>query len=115
MGASKVEMYENGVGAANLPPMTGMLVGGRMSKSSHPAFLRAMTELVSRVAERPIAFELPFATRTKAEMVRTLREDGLTKLANATVSCIHFPLARSMTRMRFCSRQPPHFDAAFSP
>jgi len=92
VGASTVELYENGVGAVNLPPMTGMLLGGRMSKSSHPAFVRAMGDLVSRVAERPIAFELPFATRTKAEMVRALQEDGLAKLANATVSCVHFPL-----------------------
>ncbi len=90
--ASTVEVYENGVGAINLPLMAGMQVGGRSSRSSHPAFLRHMTDLVSLVAERPVSFELPFRDQTKAELVRSLREDGLERLARDTVSCAHYPL-----------------------
>ncbi len=88
-GAERVEVYENGVGAANLPPMTGMWVGGRSTKGCHPHFLRLMGELASRVAERKVGFVLPFADRTKAQTVHTLIEDGLERLAFDTVSCVH--------------------------
>ena len=91
-GAEKVEVYENGVGAMNLPLMVGMQVGGRSSRSAHPAFLRHMGHLASLVAERPISFDLPFRGHTKAEVVRALAEDGLQGLAQATVSCVHYPM-----------------------
>jgi hypothetical protein len=90
-GASKIEVYENGVGAINLPPMTGMLVGGRCSRASHPEFLRRMTALVTHIGERPITLELPFREKTKGELVRSLSEDRLEDVANSTVSCVHFP------------------------
>jgi len=91
-GASRVEVYESGVGAINLPLMSGMQVGGRSSRGCHPGFLRDMTELVSLVAQRPIPFELSFRQNTKAEVVRTLAEDSLEHLASDTVSCTHYPL-----------------------
>ena len=87
-----MEVYENGAGVINLPLMTGMQVGGRSSKSCHPVFLRHMTSLLSLVAERTITFELPFRSRTKAEVVQALAEDGLGQLARDTVSCVHYPM-----------------------
>ena len=92
VGASEVEVYENGVGALNLPLMAGMQVGGRSSRSSHPRFLRYMGQLVSLVAGRDISFALPFSGWTKAESVRALAEDGFRALACDTVSCVHYPL-----------------------
>lgn len=96
-GSDQVEVYENGIGAMNLPPMAGMLVGGRATKGCHPEFLRLMGRLVSHVAERPVSFELPYRFSTKAEMVRGLADDGLSELAFSTVSCVHFPLRRPGT------------------
>ena len=92
VGATEVEVYESGVGAINLPLMTGMLIGGHATKGCHPEFLRLMGELVSHVAERRIAFVLPFQTYTKAEVVGMLTEQNLAVLANATVSCASYPL-----------------------
>jgi hypothetical protein len=91
-GVDSVEVYENGVGIINLPTMTGMLVGGRATKSAHPEFFRRMSELISTVAERPICFDLPFRSKTKAQLVKTLAGDGaLIRLALSSVSCVHYP------------------------
>jgi len=91
-GGSDVEVYESGVGALNLPPMAGMVSGGRTTKGCHPEFLRMMSDIVSDVAERRITFSLPFKEMTKAQVVTALGEDGLSSLASETVSCVHFPL-----------------------
>jgi 7-cyano-7-deazaguanine synthase in queuosine biosynthesis len=91
-GSADVEVYESGVGAINLPPMAGMVSGGRATKGCHPQFLRLMSEIVSRVAKRRITFSLPFRTATKAEVVRVFAEDDLSQLAAETVSCVHYPL-----------------------
>jgi 7-cyano-7-deazaguanine synthase in queuosine biosynthesis len=90
-GADRVEIYESGIGAVNLPLVEDM-TGWRTTRSAHPNFLRLMSELVSLVVGRPIRFELPFLHRTKAEMVSVLVEDGLINLALGTVSCIMHPL-----------------------
>ncbi|MFO0837745.1 MAG: 7-cyano-7-deazaguanine synthase [Phycisphaerae bacterium] len=94
-GASKIELYESGVGALNLPPMAGMLVGGRSTRHCHPEFLRRMGLLASHVVGRPITYELPFVDRTKAEVVRTLKSQRLKDLAELTFSCPHYPLFRA--------------------
>jgi hypothetical protein len=90
-GASEVEIYENGVGALNLPLMSGMLVGGKTTRGAHPQFLERMGRLVTRVVGRPIRFVLPFSDRTKAEVVKTLSLEGLEEVARQTVSCVHYP------------------------
>lgn len=95
-GSQSVEVFESGVGAVNLPLMAGM-VGSKATKGSHPHFLRLMSRLLSLVAGREITFRLPFLDRTKAEVVRTLAEDGLGEVARSTASCVHYPL-REATR-----------------
>jgi len=101
-GSSVVEMYENGVGVINLPLMHGMATGARTTKSSHPRFVRLMTDLVSRVAERRIDYSLPHRSRTKAEIVRALFEDSLADVALETVSCVHYPLRRKAKQCGYC-------------
>jgi hypothetical protein len=64
-----------------------------------------MGQLVSLVADRPIAFDLPFREQTKAEMVRALADDGLGELALQTVSCAHFPL-RTPSPAKQCGTCP---------
>jgi 7-cyano-7-deazaguanine synthase in queuosine biosynthesis len=88
---SEIEIYENGIGVLNLPPMTGMLWGGRATRCN-PSFLRMMGELVTAVAGQKVVYSLPFKWWTKAEMVRHLEELGLASLIDDTVSCVHFPL-----------------------
>ncbi|WP_428312764.1 7-cyano-7-deazaguanine synthase [Hydrocarboniphaga sp.] len=84
-----IEVFENGVGAINLPLMTGMLAGGLATRGAHPTFLKLMSQLASAVAEKPIRYSLPFATQTKAEMLVPLKAQGLADWAQLSRSCVH--------------------------
>ncbi|MBI3467979.1 MAG: 7-cyano-7-deazaguanine synthase [Planctomycetes bacterium] len=90
LGASAVEVYESGIGAVNLPLMTGMW-GSKATKGSHPKFLALMSRLLTLTADRAITLKLPFLFKTKAEVVKALRDEDLVDLANETVSCVHYP------------------------
>ena len=72
LGVTKVELFENGVGVINFPPMMGMVFGALSTRGCQPIFLRRMSELCSAVMEEEICFELPFANSTKAEVLRSL-------------------------------------------
>jgi len=89
-GQQVVEMFESGIGAINLPLMAGM-VGAKTTKSAHPKFLRLMSRLASLVADDDVEFCLPFHNKTKGELVRSLRENGLEQLAIQSASCVHYP------------------------
>ena len=102
LGATEVEMFESGIGAINLPLMSGM-VGSKATRSSHPEFLRLISRLLSLAAGRGIALTLPFLNHTKGEVVRTLATDGLHEMARQTVSCVHSPLRnRGPKQCGFC-------------
>ena len=103
VGVSVVEMYESGIGAINIPLLAG-LTGAKTTRSSHPEFLRQMTEIVSLIAQRPIAFHLPFAKQTKAQVVSVLKSHCLEDLAVATASCSSFPLREKYAKQcGYCS------------
>ena len=85
----QIDVFENGVGAINLPLMAGMLAGGLATRGAHPTFLRLMSRIASAVAERNVFYSLPFSEKTKAEMLAPLREHGLQKWAESSRSCVH--------------------------
>jgi hypothetical protein len=91
-GARCVELFENGIGALNVPLMTGMLSGGLATRGAHPTFLRLMSELVSLVAQRQIDYVLPFRGFTKAEMVRGAAANDLGGWLLDSRSCVHSSL-----------------------
>jgi 7-cyano-7-deazaguanine synthase in queuosine biosynthesis len=88
-----VEVYESGVGAVNLPLVSGS-PGWQTTRSTNPEFLRLMGELVSHVNDGKVCYRLPFLDRTKGEMARGLAQRGLSDLALKSVSCIMHPLRR---------------------
>lgn len=90
-GQRAVEVFESGVGAINLPLMSGM-VGPKATRSSHPGFLRRVSELVSLVADTEVEFTLPFKDRTKGELVKALAASQLRAFAAMSASCVHFPI-----------------------
>jgi 7-cyano-7-deazaguanine synthase in queuosine biosynthesis len=90
-GQQRVEMFESGVGAINLPLMAGM-VGPKATRGSHPEFLRRMSKLTSLIAGNELQFALPFEERTKGEVVKALADSGLKTLADASASCVHYPI-----------------------
>lgn len=92
-GLSEIEIYENGVGAVNLPLTHGSGVGGRTTRSAHPTFLRRMSQLVTQAAGRNISYKLPFHNFTKAELISILDSSkDLKTIGQNTVSCAKFPL-----------------------
>jgi len=96
-GQKSVELFESGIGAINLPLMSGM-VGSKATRSSHPEFLRLMSRLVSLVADREFEFTLPFFGNTKGEVTRRLSDLDLQELAILTASCVGFPLRQSKAK-----------------
>jgi hypothetical protein len=91
-GGRHVEVLESGIGAINVPLMAGM-TGSRATRNCHPEFLLRMSRLASLVCGEEMTFRLPFFNRTKGEMVRAIREAGLSDLAQDTISCAHYPLS----------------------
>jgi 7-cyano-7-deazaguanine synthase in queuosine biosynthesis len=88
-----IEMFENGVGAINLPLMTGMLGSGLATRGAHPTFLRHMSTLASLVLNRKITFELPFYKLTKGEVLRSISSvPGIGEWLQLSNSCIHTSL-----------------------
>ncbi|HLX61138.1 MAG TPA: 7-cyano-7-deazaguanine synthase [Planctomycetota bacterium] len=98
-GAERIEVYESGVGAVNLPLTIGMMLGSATTRSCHPGFLRKMSEIGSVICERPVKFTLPWIALTKAEVVRGLKDDRLDELAVSSVSCAHYPLHEKPARV----------------
>jgi 7-cyano-7-deazaguanine synthase in queuosine biosynthesis len=88
----QIEVFENGVGAINLPLMAGMLTGGLATRGAHPSFLRLMSQIATAVAERRLVYSLPFAEKTKAEMLAPLLARGLQEWAASSRSCVHTSL-----------------------
>ncbi len=91
--ASEVEVFESGVGSVNYPLVPGP-ADYRTTRSTHPNFLRQLSALVSHVNDAAVKYVLPFADKTKAEMVSMLKPLGLEELARQSVSCIIHPLRR---------------------
>jgi len=87
-----IDIFENGVGAVNLPLMTGMLGNGLSTRGAHPSFLSLMSQLVSEVAGAPIRYALPFANQTKGEMLTPLKRHNLANWLQLSRSCVHTSL-----------------------
>jgi len=85
-----MEVFENGVGAINLPLMSGMLGTCLATRGAHPSFLRLMSVFCAQVTEQKILFTLPFLSATKAEMLQRFRDNAsLITWAQNTRSCVH--------------------------
>jgi hypothetical protein len=88
-GVDELRVYENGVGALNLP-YSGAQLGAQSSRAMHPATLNAAGSLLSLVFDRQFLVANPFALRTKGELCRSLSSESY-GLINHTVSCDRFP------------------------
>jgi len=89
-GLDGLVIYENGVGAINLPH-THAQVGVHLTRATNPAALERLGDLVSAVIERSFRFELPFLFDTKACMCARLPSRAFGELLGSTISCDGFP------------------------
>lgn len=94
LAATKVEVFESGVGSINFPLVSGP-ADYRTTRSTHPHFLRLISALVAHINDAPVEYVLPFSGQTKAEMAARLRDLGLEELARKSISCIVHPLRRN--------------------
>ena len=88
--ADTLWVYENGVGALNLP-INATQLGVDSYRGVHPRSLMMAEDLFSLVLERPIQIENPFLFHTKAELCMALQPAGLVNAIQETVSCDGFP------------------------
>jgi hypothetical protein len=86
MGQRILSVYENGVGAINLP-YRASAVGLDHSRSVHPLTLLMVSDIVSEIIGEKFQVKNPFLFWTKAEMCRKLAEDKRSDLPALTMSC----------------------------
>jgi hypothetical protein len=89
-GGDELRVYENGIGAINLPYTDGQL-GGQSTRAMHPSTIRKMSLFVRHVLARQFDIKMPFQFHTKGDLCRALDSVGLAPLAARTVSCDGFP------------------------
>jgi 7-cyano-7-deazaguanine synthase in queuosine biosynthesis len=82
----KLYIYENGIGAINLP-YRASAVGLDHSRSVHPLTLLMVSELVSELIGEDFRIHNPFLFWTKAQMCQELAKNGRTDLPSLTMSC----------------------------
>lgn len=86
MGQRVLCVYENGIGAINLP-YRASAVGLDHSRSVHPLTLLRVSDVVSELLEEKFQVRNPFLFWTKAEMCKALADDGRSDLPLRTKSC----------------------------
>src|SRR5579864_2434155 len=72
-GAETLAVYENGIGAINLP-QAATQYGAQNSRATHPRALSAVQQLVRNASGRPFAIDLPHLFMTKAQMCALLAD-----------------------------------------
>jgi len=86
MGQRVLCVYENGIGAINLP-YRASAVGLDHSRSVHPLTLLMVSDVVSELLGEEFGVKNPFLFWTKAKMCKALAEDGRNDLPPLTMSC----------------------------
>ena len=88
--ADTLHVFENGVGALNLP-LNGTQLGTDNYRGVHPRSLCMVEELFESILGESIHIDNPCVFATKAQMCRSLPAAGLAGVARETVSCDGYP------------------------
>lgn len=101
--SSALSLYENGIGAMNLP-YDHSQIGTDNARAVHPRVLREVGELLSLVADKPFSIQNHCIYKTKAEM---LQHSAISRVGEAiplTFSCDGFPVrAKARAQCGFCT------------
>lgn len=101
-GSSELSVFENGVGAINLP-YTRASGGADHTRSMHPTHLLNMSRFLSKLFDTPFYIKNPFQWYTKGAMVAEVKQLGVIDLAVQTVSCDGFPLRKHTRQCGRCT------------
>ena len=88
--ADTLHVFENGVGALNLP-LNGTQLGTDNYRGVHPRSLCMVEAFFESILGESIHIDDPCMFATKAEMCRSLPAAGLAGVARETVSCDGYP------------------------
>jgi len=102
MGQRQLFIYENGVGAINLP-YSKATVGLDHSRSVNPLTLLMVSDLVSELIGEEFKVKNPFLFSTKAQMCSALAQDHTHKLVSSTVSCDSRYRKKDFFQCGYCS------------
>jgi hypothetical protein len=92
---STLHIYENGIGALNLP-FRPAEVGVDHSRAVHPISFLKMAALVSNLLDSAFTFVNPFLFHTKAEICAPLRGTPAEAIVQTTISCDARPRRRGL-------------------
>ncbi|NJK29339.1 MAG: hypothetical protein HC940_03875 [Acaryochloris sp. SU_5_25] len=101
MGQQVLHLYENGIGAINLPYRKSA-IGLDHSRSVHPLTLLRVSDLVSELIGKEFRVQNPFLFWTKAEMCQPLAGDMRYDLPPLTQSC-DSPHRKQPIQCGYCS------------
>lgn len=101
-GTDRLYVYENGVGAINLP-YTPSFSGADMTRAMHPRTLLLTSRFLTDLFGTPFKIENPSQWRTKGEMCAQLKALNLGDLAVMTKSCDSFPLREARDQCGLCT------------
>jgi hypothetical protein len=97
LDAADLFVYENGVGALNLP-FDATQAGAEVSRAVHPKTLLLVEELMTAVGHQSFVIRTPFQFITKAEALIHSRTPQSVQGIRETFSCDRFPNYRERTR-----------------
>jgi len=100
-GQSKLHIYENGIGAFNLP-YSESSIGMDHSRSVHPITLSKVSVFVSNLLKKKFEIINPFLYSTKAETLKYLHLDKRLDLVNQSMSCDR-PHREVIVQCGYCS------------
>ena len=85
-GRDRFYICENGVTSLNFARRDD-LFNARASRTTHPQTVGRLASLLSIIAERPFAIEVPFLWHTKSDVVEYLKNSGRGHMLPSSVSC----------------------------
>jgi len=102
-GRSQLKIYENGIGAINLP-FDGSQIGIDNSRSVNPITLFLVSRVLTLIAEKPFSIQNECLYLTKAEMCRDSAVKKAAVGIRSTFSCDGFPVRRRQyAQCGFCT------------
>ena len=84
----RIAFCENGITSCNLVSSESVK-GSRASRTTHPISLKGMERLLSLVFDRQFKVENPFFWKTKADIIKVIKDYGMQGLVKYTTSCSH--------------------------
>lgn len=102
LGSSRLTLFENGIGAINLP-YSDVPLGTEHTRAIYPRSLFEMSTFLSTVMGAPFSVNNPSLLSTKGVMCRSVANLGLGDISSLTVSCDGFPQRNRRHQCGICS------------